>query len=458
VRINIDTNGNCFIQTLWKNQHFLQEYLHQKTKKMMLRLYGHRTNLGPRCARLFICEGALRWVYEAKETMNEGAEANGPDLTPTKPSSTEADEPLPAGGVGVALLPNGRTLRVQGNHAEDFIPFIESSSLAWVDMPVVDFGAATQELVVKLGFSDSLLPSLLKGAFSNYEDRDTELGIRIPALEIRRLEVKDYDLLVLMNGKLILSLHSVSVVRFSQLSRYAEVYLRKLPSKMPLADKLTNMLVRILDQNNDHNAEQLRELEAMADELSNRLTDPTTPQATLRELIYGVKHALVSYLNVLWRCVDVLNSLRYGDADVLTDNTKVLVKIAILNDDVNRQINNAEHTAQVLSSGLEVVQTLYNNQLQTINNRMTLVTAWLTILGTAILVPNTIATFFSSIAGVRVSTLFWYSNAITLATVGGTLLAYWWVRTRVVMPRGAADTSALAIEPVHRVHKGSPPK
>lgn len=393
------------------------------------------------------------WDCEAKETMNQGSEQTGG----TTPSS-RPDERTPAIGVGVALLPNGKTLRVQGNVAEDYTAMIESSALAWVDVTVADFGAGTQGLAVRLGFGDSLLPSLLKDTFSNYEDRDTELGIRVPVVEIHRMEVKGHDLVVLMKGNLVLSLHSASADRFSQLSRYAEVFLRKLPSRMPLTDKLTSMLVRILDENNDHNFEQLRELEAMADELSNRLADPSTPQELLREMIYGVKHALVAYLNALWRCVDVLTSLHYGDADVISDNTKVLAKIAILTDDVNRHINNAEHTSQVLSSGLEVVQTLYNNQLQTINNRMTLVTAWLTILGTALLVPNTIATIFGSIAGVGMSTLFWYTNAIALATVGGTLLAYWWVRKRVVMPHGAADTSVLAVEPAHRAMKGNLPK
>lgn len=384
----------------------------------------------------------------------EGSEDAGPEgREPTGPPNIGPDERGPVGGVGVALLPNGKTLRVQGIHADDFIPMIQSTSLAWVNMVVADFGMETQDIVVKLGFSDTMLPSLLRDAFSNYEDRDTELGIRIPAVEIKRLDVKAHDLLVLMKGNLILTLHSSSITRFSQLSRYAEVYLRKLPPRMPITDKQTNLLVRILDQNNDSNFEQLRELEAMADELSNRLSDPSTPQALLRDLIYGVKHSLVAYLNSLWRCVDVLNSLRYGDADVISENSKVLAKIAILIDDVNRHINNAEHTSQVLSSGLEVVQTLYNNQLQTVNNRMTLITAWLTILGTALLVPNTIATIFSSIMGVSMGSLFWYTNTIALATVGGTLFAYWWVRKRVIIPRSAADTSSLSIEPTHPVSK-----
>jgi magnesium transporter len=99
--------------------------------------------------------------------------------------------------------------------------------------------------------------------------------------------------------------------------------------------------------------------------------------------------------------------------------------------------------SDVLASGLEVLQSIYNNQLQTLNNRMTLAVAWLTILGTALLVPNTIATFFGSIQGLDPKTLLWYTGITILATVNATILAFWWVGRKVIMPRTAADTTTL---------------
>jgi magnesium transporter len=159
-----------------------------------------------------------------------------------------------------------------------------------------------------------------------------------------------------------------------------------------------------------------------------------------------MKHSLISYLNALWRTLDVLNSLRHGDADVITDNNKVLVKIGLLADDVNRQISTAEHTSEVLASGLEVLQSLYNNQLQTLNNRMTLAVAWLTILGTALLVPNTIATFYGSIQGIDTPNLIWYAGITVLATINATVLAFWWVQKKVIMPKSASDMSSLLID------------
>jgi magnesium transporter len=152
-----------------------------------------------------------------------------------------------------------------------------------------------------------------------------------------------------------------------------------------------------------------------------------------------MKHSLITYLNTLWRTLDVVNSLRYGDAQTITDNQKVLNKIGLLADDLNRQISLSEHMSEVLASGLEVLQSLYNNQLQILNNRMSLTMTWLTILGTAVLVPNTLATIFGFALNVDLNTLIWTLGVITLATVNSTLLAYWWVKKRVNLPKKADE-------------------
>jgi magnesium transporter len=82
----------------------------------------------------------------------------------------------------------------------------------------------------------------------------------------------------------------------------------------------------------------------------------------------------------------------------------------------------------VLASGLEVMQSIYNNQLQNLNNRFALVTAYLTVLGTAFLVPNTIATIAGS--GVMDGTMgeqWWYVPLLILSTVIATLASFLWV-------------------------------
>ena len=127
----------------------------------------------------------------------------------------------------------------------------------------------------------------------------------------------------------------------------------------------------------------------------------------------------------------MIHSLRYGDAELVSDDETYLARMGILGDDITRQIQLAEHTSEVLVSGLEVLQSVYNNQLQVLNNRLALVVAWLTILGTAILVPNTIATTLGPITDVepgkwRTLYLVFYVTSTVLATVA----AFWFVRKR----------------------------
>jgi magnesium transporter len=63
------------------------------------------------------------------------------------------------------------------------------------------------------------------------------------------------------------------------------------------------------------------------------------------------------------------------------------------------------------------------------NNRFAIVTAYLTVLGTAFLVPNTIATIAGS--GVMNGTMgdqWWYVPLLIITTVLATILSYFWVR------------------------------
>jgi magnesium transporter len=362
------------------------------------------------------------------------------DRTVTYPlQSNNGPIPRPPGSgktrvVCVALPRKGRPIRVQGNSAAELIPTLKSCGLAWVNFTVDDIIREGTEIAVTLGFSDSLISSLTTGYYASFEDRESELGIMVPAVKVSGLDVKAYPLLILARKDLIVTIHSREIERLLQFSRYADSFLRKLPESMALLDKLNLMLVRILDENNTHNFDNLREIEEQGDSMGELLLDPTAPRLEIGRKIYSLKHALITYLNTLWRTMDVLHSLRYGDAQLVSDNPKVLAKIGLLVEDVNRQIALSEHMSQVLASGLEVLQALYNNQLQVLNNRMALTMTWLTILGTAVLVPNTLATVFGSMIGLDSDILMWYIVVLVLSTLNATYLAYWWVRRWVKLP------------------------
>jgi magnesium transporter len=339
------------------------------------------------------------------------------------------------GAICVWIPHDGRPVKTQGLTPEEFITTLHSSSLAWINFTVVDLEKEASNIATKLGFSSSLVPNLLMGYYANFADNETELGIMLPAVMIRDLELKAHPLLVLVRSDLIVTIHSQAVRRLVNFARYADHYLRRFPSDMPLEDKMTMMLVRILDENNNINFEQLREIEEQADNMSQLLLDAKSDRMLVAHRIYDMKHTLITYLNTLWRTLDVLHTLRFGEPELISDDSKVLAQVGLLADDVNRQIGLSEHMSNVLASGLEVLQTIYNNQLQILNNRMSYTITWLTILGTAVLVPNTIATIVGSIMGLELPIMIWYLIVMTFATLGATYLAWWWVKRWVNLPK-----------------------
>jgi len=353
------------------------------------------------------------------------AEPPSAKAAPVLPGPSSVTEPCDVESpraVCVALPHVGKPTRIMGTSPTEFISTLQSSTLAWINFTVSDVAKDGPEIASRLGFSASLVPEVLKGYHAAFVDNEAELGIMVPAVKISKLDLRSFPLIILVRKDLIVTIHSQEVVRLVQFARYADVYLRKLPEAMPLDDKLTTMLGRILEE--------------QGDEMGRLLLDPKTQRMEIGTQIYNLKHTLITYLNTLWRTLDVLHNLRYGDAALISDNPKVLAQIQLLVEDVNRQISLSEHMSEVLASGLEVLQALYNNQLQILNNRMALTMTWLTILGTAVLVPNTLATIFGFVFNLGdVKWLYWTLSVLLIATVLSTWLAYWWVKRKVQLPR-----------------------
>lgn len=370
-----------------------------------------------------------------RELAAKDAQPDPPPASANPPvQGVDACVVKPPRAVCVAIPHVGKPVRILGNSPTEFISTLQNSTLAWINFTVCDIAKDGAEIATLLGFSASLLPEVIKGYHASFVDGETELGIMVPAVRIAKLDLRSYPLVILVRKDLIVTIHSEEVVRLVQFSRYADVYMRKLPESMPLDDRLTSMLVRILDENNSRNFEYLREIEEQGDEMSELLLNPKTPRMEVGKQIYNLKHTLITYLNTLWRTLDVLHNLRYGDAQLVSDNPKMLAQIGLLVEDVNRQISLSEHMSEVLASGLEVLQAIYNNQLQILNNRMALTITWLTILGTAVLVPNTLATIFGYVFNLDWRLQLWTLSVMFVATGLATYLAYWWVTRKVRLP------------------------
>jgi magnesium transporter len=329
-----------------------------------------------------------------------------------------------------ALLPSGTTYRKDAESPESFKDILKDAVIAWVDCWTDDFEKNAVDAALQLGFGKEMVGPLVNQQIENYQDFGTEMGIKLASVQVRQFDVTIHPLLLLLNKNFILTIHPRSIDRrFMRLRRYADTFLRKIPLTAVPEDRLTMLLLRITDESNERNFEHLRQIEDYSDELNKDMMDPATPRETLGPKIYEMKHALVMYLNALWQTVDVFHALRYGDADLITDNVRLLHRMSLQSDDVNHQISLAEHMSDVMASGLEVLQTIYNNQLQALNNRLARVVAYLTVAGTALLVPNTIATIMGSSAfEMHPDDQWWYISMLVGSTVISTYLVWLWVR------------------------------
>ncbi len=344
------------------------------------------------------------------------------------------EEPTIKQLICVSLPAAGSPLKQQDVAIAELCPLIDRSLITWINCTVEDLNRDAEKVATLLGFEANLVPSLLAGFYAHYEDLGNSLGLMLPAVTVSKFEVEINPLLVLLRKNLIVTIHSEKVKRLVRFSRYAEIFLKKIPLDMSSTDRMTIVLQRIMDENNEKNFEGLRSIEEQGDEIGKFLLDPTTPRTQLAVEIYNMKHALITYLNILWAALDVINSLRYGDAELITDDPKLLEKFGLLSEDITRQISLSEHMSEVLASGLEVLQSIYNNQLQILNNRMALVITWLTILGTAVLVPNTIATVFGSFGAISAENMGAYLAMLLASTIAATLLAYFWVKRKALLP------------------------
>jgi magnesium transporter len=350
-----------------------------------------------------------------------------------------------------------KTFRLESDSPTNFIEILNRSLITWVDYITDDPMKDLPAVAAQMGFSEAFISNLSCCDQLNYQDFDTEMWLSFPSIQIRGNDVKAYPLIVLIRKNLVLTLH-VRLVdkRFIRLRRYSEVILRKIPTNIKPEDKLTILLSRILEANNDSNFRHLRAIEEFGDDLNKDLMDKDVDKSTLGPKIYEMKHALIIYLNALWESVDVLQAIRYGDAELLTDDPKIDSLFTVMVDQVKNQIGLSEHMSEVLASGIEATQAIYNNQLTIANNQLTIsnnrltvlnnrfakLVAYLTVVGTALLIPNTIATMLgNSVWVIGPDFMLAYITLFVGATAIGSALMWIWIKKTGLLDEEKAHTT-----------------
>jgi magnesium transporter len=122
----------------------------------------------------------------------------------------------------------------------------------------------------------------------------------------------------------------------------------------------------------------------------------------------------------------------------------------------------SEHMSEVLASGIEATQAIYNNQLTVTNNQLTisnnqltklnnrfaLLAAYLAVLGTALLIPNTIATMLGNAVWVYGPRDLWIYLLLIIGTTAIGSFAMWlWIRKQGLLPKNKeGEPESLAIK------------
>mgnify|MGYP001577319425 CR=1 FL=1 len=333
----------------------------------------------------------------------------------------------------VAMLKNGSTVKIEGK-VDEFLPTLKDADFAWINTQVNDLKKDGSKVASMLGFNPSIISELESQRFSGYDDHTTELGLLLPAVKVTELEVEINKLIILMKNNIVVTIHGEHVTRLAKFSRYAVTFFKKVPKNLDDIDKISLVLIRILDENNERNFDGIRAIQEQGEEISKYLVETQKFRQELGRDIYKMKHALITYMEALWASLDVVHYLRYGDAEMITDDTIILQKVGMLSGDLTRQISISEQMSNVLASGLEVMQSIYNNQLTQLNNRFSLLAVWMALVGTAFLVPNTIATVFGTPIADHLGwkTQLWI---IILSTSASVFFVYWIMKRRGLFPK-----------------------
>ena len=289
-----------------------------------------------------------------------------------------------------AIAKDGVPIKDNISSISDIRPNIDEYSLSWLECVVDDVKTGSKEIAKEFGIA--LEPaSVLGGYYSNYEDAGDVLGITVPLIKFSGGTVNSLSVLIYIARDKIISIHDEEAEKLLRLSGFAEGIMKKLPNSKELwADRQTILFARIIDEISERNYDTLRLIVEKAQTLEIEMTDEKTMSKDIAEEMSNIKRSIITFLTAVWATHTTVHSLRYGDPEMLSDKDEILSRFDIILADLDRQIQLAEQVLEVLATGVNVIQT-------NITNRLSTIILWLTVIGTAVLVPNTLATVFAII-------------------------------------------------------------
>lgn len=322
--------------------------------------------------------------------------------------------------ISIAGLQEGAPFKKPSCDLNEAAQAISVSNLTWIECVVDNIIEETPKILEKLGVvMDS--SQLLSGYVSNYEDRESTLGLMIPFVVPGNNKTETAPLLIFVKKDLIVTIHDDYGGKITRLYSYAPTLLRKLPKEPDSwADRQTLLLARIIDEISEANFSILRLIVERVEQFEIDLAGSRQVTRDISLELSNMKTSLLTFLNAIWATYDTVHNLKYGDADMISDNESILAKFEVILGRLDRQIQMSENVMQMVATGVNVIQT-------EVTNKVTILIIWWTVAGTAELVPNTIATVFGLYPAHE--TQFWPIVSTILASAGlATAVAYFFVR------------------------------
>ena len=146
----------------------------------------------------------------------------------------------------VAMLKNGSTVKLEGK-VEEFLQTLKEADFVWINVQVSDLKEDGVKIASMLGFNTSIVHELVSQRFSGYDDHTAELGLLLPAVRVTALEVEINKLIILMKNNMVVTIHGEHVTRLAKFARYAVTFFKKVPKNLDDVDKISLVLIRILD-------------------------------------------------------------------------------------------------------------------------------------------------------------------------------------------------------------------
>lgn len=282
---------------------------------------------------------------------------------------------------------NGEPFKKVSTDISKILNFISVTNLTWIECVVDDIVNETPMILKKLGIE--LDPSsLLSGYLTSYEDIGDTLGIMLPLIVTGSSRTQTSPLLIFVKKNMILTIHDDYGGKINKLHTYSTMLLRKLPQdQTKWTDRQTLLLFRLMDEVSESNFLILRFIVEKTEQLEVDLTESRQLKRDLSLELSNMKRSVLTFLNAIWATHDIIRNVKYGDSEMLTDDDDVLEKFEVILSRLDRQIQTAENVMDVISTGMIVIQTETSNKLTTL-------IVWLTVVATAVLVPNTLATIF----------------------------------------------------------------